>query len=348
MTARRAITIAGAVVVLTAALGSTLAQGGTQKQSGKIAFSRYRFVDSPIREEIWDANPDGSVLRRLSIAPANYVDIQPDWAPGGQHLIFTRCAPVNGVPHEGRCTIWRVDASGGGLQMLSTACNKLGPTCTDDGAARYSPDGRSIALLRFDGVSGTIAITDANLSDARSLYPFGNESGVPDIDALAWSPDGKKLAFTVHNDNGTRFKPVGGRALFVIGVDGTGLRRVTRWKVKAGRELDWSPDGKHIVFSSVACCADTDPGPPGGNLYTIRPDGTHLRQLTHIARADGVELGSYSPDGKWIVFTTSAHATPWPNGERAWPDVFKIRADGRGLARITHTKNWEGEPVWGR
>jgi Tol biopolymer transport system component len=82
-------------------------------------------------------------------------------------------------------------------------------------------------------------------------------------------------------------------------------------------------------------------------VYTIGSDGTHLQQLTHLSPAGGVELGPFSPDGNWIVFVTSANATPWPNRERAWTDVFAIKTDGSELTQITRTKNWEGEPEWG-
>src|SRR5262249_39396199 len=133
-----------------------------------------------------------------------------------------------------------------------------------------------------------------------------------------------------------------GSAVFVVGIDGRGLRRITPWKL-VGSEPDWSPDGAHILFSSTT--ADNgDPGPGGGNLSTVRPDGTGLHQLTHLAPTDGVQLGSYSPDGKSIVFSTKAGAKASTlNGEpRLWADVFTMKSDGSGLTNITRSTNWEG------
>ena len=49
--------------------------------SGRIAFSRYRFVDNPLRREIWVSKVDGTGPRRLSHAPANYLDSSPSWHP---------------------------------------------------------------------------------------------------------------------------------------------------------------------------------------------------------------------------------------------------------------------------
>jgi TolB protein len=332
-----------AVVVGGIALVPAATHATSSATNGRIAFSRYRYVNSPLREEIWAANPDGSGLRQITRAAANYIDSQPDWAPSGRSLIFTRCAPLKGQVGEGRCTVWSVQANGGGAHMLDRQCTRVGPACPDDSGGRYSPDGSRIAVLRFNGIPG-IAVTNSSLGHAHSLFPFGDKRGVPDIGGLAWSPDGTELAFTADNDNGNRFKPVGGQALFVIGVDGKGLRRLTRWNLEAGGELGWSPDGTRILFRTVTAAGD-GPGPSIGDLYTIRPDGSGLRRLTHFPAGIGVQLGSYSPDGTKIVFSTTNNATAGPGS--FWPDVFTMNADGSGITPLTRTKNWEGTPDWG-
>jgi len=109
-------------------------------------------------------------------------------------------------------------------------------------------------------------------------------------------------------------------------------------------ELDWSPDGSRLLFRSVTYAND-DPGPSAGDIYTIRPNGTGLRRLTNLAAGSGVQLGSYSPDGTHIVFTTNDGAT---HGQGSgWPDVFVMGADGTHITPVTRTKNWEGAPQWG-
>lgn len=70
----------------------------------------------------------------------------------------------------------------------------------------------------------------------------------------------------------------------------------------------WSPDGRRIAFVSTA---DGNP-----DIYTMRPDGTGVRQLT---KNDFVfdEAPNWSPDGTHIVFTsdrgpaTTRTSTPW-------------------------------------
>ena len=55
----------------------------------------------------------------------------------------------------------------------------------------------------------------------------------------------------------------------------------------------------------------------------------------------------YSPDGNWIVFSTSNGAKPTPQGDQTWPDLYAIKTDGTSLTPITRTSNWEGSPAWG-
>src|SRR5262249_32365895 len=195
-------------------------------------------------------------------------------------------------------------------------------------------------------VDSKVMIADTNLAHPRVVFTFGRKPGVPEAAGPVWSPDGKQLAFSVCNCNGPRYKPLNVSAVFVIGVDGKGLHRITPWSLSAGAN-DWSRDGRILIASATQ--DNGDPEPAGGNLYTVRPDGTDLRQITHLAPGDGVQLGSFSPDGASIVFTTSAGAKASTLGgePRLWPDVFTMRLDGTGLTNITRSTNWEGTPDWG-
>jgi Tol biopolymer transport system component len=337
--------------LLAAVILPSLSAATPPGRNGEIAFARYRFVNSPLREEIWVVNPNGNGLRQVISAPANYLDSYPSWAPDGSKLLFTQCAPSKGEACAGRSTIWSVDADGSHLRMLSPNCRRKGTSpaafarCPDEGQAAFSPHGALIAYTRFVGVP-QIAIANSNLRQARVLHPFGSKPGLPDIDSVAWSPDGNRLAFIAHNDHGKRLKPVGGSAVYVIGTNGRGLRRVTPWGLHAGGvgELDWSPDGSRILFRSITS-PSTDPGPAQGDIYTVRPDGTGLQRLTHFPAGTSVQLGSYSPDGTQIVFTTDHAATATSGSD--WPDVFIMRADGTDVTPVTRTKNWEGAPQWG-
>jgi Tol biopolymer transport system component len=138
-----------------------------------------------------------------------------------------------------------------------------------------------------------------------------------DVDATV-SPDGKTITYVrVHGDFGTD------QALMSVSVDGTGLKRLTAPSFEPGIKHDWSPNGKLILFSSPG-----DPAPgESGNLWIMRPDGSHRRALTHYTGgAANAYSGSFSPDGKWIVFRKE---------DAKGYHLSRIRPDGSGFHVIT-------------
>jgi TolB protein len=74
---------------------------------------------------------------------------------------------------------------------------------------------------------------------------------------------------------------------------------------------------------------------PGGNwqLYTIRPDGTDMIQLTRMdPTSDSSWEPSFSPDGSRLAFDYG----PVDSSGNAHPDLYVINADGTGLTQLTH------------
>jgi Tol biopolymer transport system component len=163
-------------------------------------------------------------------------------------------------------------------------------------------------------------VADSNLRHPRAIGR-GYEPG--------WSPDGKQLVFVS--------KPGSFQALFVVNADGSGLRRITPWRLRAGGHPDWCPDSTRILFAGGL--------PDHGNLFTIRPDGTGLQQLTPFTGLTRISAGSFSPDGKSIVFDTVVGAVNPPRA--TLNDVFVMNADGSHIRPITRTRNEDDSPDWG-
>jgi TolB protein len=67
-----------------------------------------------------------------------------------------------------------------------------------------------------------------------------------------------------------------------------------------------------------------------GNIYTIRPDGTGLKQLT---RTHEDSWPAWSPDGRKLAFSRGG-------------DLHIMRPDGTGISRITTHPGEELEPTW--
>lgn len=67
-------------------------------------------------------------------------------------------------------------------------------------------------------------------------------------------------------------------------------------------------------------------GPSASELYVANADGTNERKL--FAESTFDYHASFSPDGKWIVFTSER------NGD-GQADIYRVRTDGTGLEQLT-------------
>ena len=317
-----------AVVVATAA---ATAPG----KNGAIAFRRYLNND-----QSWGAvftiGADGKGAHQVTHPQRGTVDDQPDWAPDGSRITFTRC------PHDGLCHIWTVAPDGTGLAPAGALCagGSNEGMCPDDANPSFSPDSKRITFTQASGnvkddpvvqniiQHSAIAVMNADGSDRRVIYqaaPFAADLNYP-----MFSPDGRQLLFERANSGYS--KPVGQRAVFVINADGTGVKRLTPWAENAGDNPDWSSNGKWILFH-------THVDGSGSQYVVIHPDGTGRRQITHFPAGTHVASASFSPDGSSIVFSKG------PEGGNI--DVFTMRLDGTHMRRLTRSPLWDSAPDWG-
>ncbi|HXE30359.1 MAG TPA: S41 family peptidase [Terriglobales bacterium] len=129
----------------------------------------------------------------------------------------------------------------------------------------------------------------------------------------ALSPDGSQIAF------------VAGSAIWTVPASGGAARLLISSASTESRPL-YSPDGKWLAFDSTRT--------GNGDIYLYELATGRLLRLTYD---DGMDaLDAWSPDSRWIYFSSSSHNVGGMN------DIYRVRAVG-GTPMIVTSERYESE-----
>ena len=124
-------------------------------------------------------------------------------------------------------------------------------------------------------------------------------------------------------------------AVFVVKVDGTGLRQLAPWGMLAG-DPDWSPDRRRIVFNMGRW--STPPTPAGPSSTPSAPTGPGCAASPPTARTDRARPSPLDPDSKAILYTRTTQT-----GRHG--HVYAINADGTGDTPVLTAKPIYTHPI---
>ncbi len=209
-----------------------------------------RYVWPLLPYDIYVANIDGSGLKRLTDNPE--YDAEAIVSPDGKKIVFTS-------KRNGDLDIYIMNSDGTGLKRLT---DRFGY----DGGPWFSPDGKKIVwrawypeteeeinlwkeCMRNNYVVPVpldLWVMDADGSNKRRILHNGATNWAP-----SWHPDGKRIIFSSNMDDWREdIKQFGHNfELYIINMDGTGLRRLTYNNTFDSFPM-FSPDGKKLVFAS--------------------------------------------------------------------------------------------------
>ena len=231
----------------------------------------------------------------------------PRWSPDGSRIayVLTKADLEKGAYDS---NVWLIGADGKNQRQLTHARGA-------DTRPRWSPDGESIAFL--SDRDGKLAIwrIDPDGGEPRKLVDPPTA-----VRAFEWSPDGKAIAFTrvdemtpeeekrAKEKDDARVVGEGAKRLhlYLADADGGNIRRLTNGAFSIFN-FTWAPSGAEIAF-------DRGPGPGLDDLYRtdIYAVGIKSGNLKPLVVRPGLDQGpAYSPDGKWLAFTTLGGVHDW-------------------------------------
>ena len=191
------------------------------------------------------------------------------FAPKARRLIYGRSVTD--------WNIWRMPlaASGGAVGAPS----KLFSSTRSEESARYSPDGKRIALGSDRNGRSQIWVANADGSNPVALTNFTHGlAGTP-----RWSPDGKSIVFDA--------RPEGLSDVYSISADGGAPKRLTEHRAN-DHNACYSADGRWVYFASARMGKE--------QIYRIPRDGGQAVQISRNGSA-AASLAA-SADGKWIYY----------------------------------------------
>ena len=152
----------------------------------------------------------------------------------------------------------------------------------------------------------------------------------------SWSPDGERLAFV-------RAEPHAPKVwnLWIVNVDGSGLRRVTRHRVGQAWGGSWFPDGRRIAYSVESRLVIVDLA-SGASRVIESPRAGRLARTPAVSPDGQRIVFQVQHDGTWITDLRTGAMTRVLDDPTA--EEFTWAPDGHHIAYHSHrTGAWS---VW--
>jgi len=156
------------------------------------------------------------------------------------------------------------------------------------------------------------------------------------------SPRGDKIVFTSDRS--------GDLELWIMDINGKNQKQITTGLGYDGGAF-FSPDGKKLVFRASRPTSEEEikeykdlllqglVAPTTMEIYTCNVDGSELKQVTHLGKANWAPF--FHPSGEKIIFSSNHHSTKGYDFQ-----LFMINEDGSRLQQITTESKFNAFPMF--
>lgn len=235
-------------------------------------------------------------------------------SPDGKWVAYT-VSQADSLKDKTKSNIWMV--SWDGTQNVQLTYGE-----DEESSPKWSPDGKYISFIsaRNGEKISQLWLMDTRGGEAKKVTALK-----ADLDEYTWSPDAKKIAMSIKDEDFSDTSKSKTRAPFVMDryrfkhdITGYAEGRYTHLYVFdiGSKKLDtltkgsydeaspaWSPDSKQLAF--VSNRTDQRDQNENTDIYVMdATSGASVKQLTNWPGSDNNP--QWSPDGEWIAYATSS------------------------------------------
>jgi eukaryotic-like serine/threonine-protein kinase len=267
----------------------------------KIAFIRWKAAQGNPDSQFFVVSPDGSNLQQLAeIKERQLQSVR--WSPDGHYLVATVIIQGN---YGSRDAIALIDVQNKKTRWILSSYSwptSAVWTGTKNQIAYFSPE-TGVALFQLRGDS-TLYLHDVETGERKPVFWAQSAGEIMDI-----AGKGRIVMHSASLRENLREITLNGKK------DSGTSSWLTRGN-SCNRQPVYSPDGKHILFSSNMA-ANLD-------LWEVSTESRALRRITEDSAGDWDP--NYSPDGKHIL---------WSSNRNGHFEIWIANEDGSGARQVT-------------
>ncbi|MCG6988001.1 MAG: S9 family peptidase [Gemmatimonadetes bacterium] len=257
--------------------------------------------------EIWLVRPGSAPFQLTRTAKGS--SNSPAWSPDGKWIAFLSSRD------EGKTQVWVIRPDGGEARPLTDVAEGVR-------SFAWSPDGASLAVSIQEPESAAMKARKKDYGDWR----VESENAPP---VHLWMMDVSKALST---DDGAKLPTDSATA----GTDAA-FRALTPGAAYTVEGFRWSPDGSRIAFGHQP--DDRVPSFTHRDLSVVDVATDSIRTLVERPGMDGGPV--WSPDGRWIAFSTGAGDSAYYSTD----EIAKVQATGGEPELLTGSYDSNADPV---